>query len=164
MRYLRNVLLVLLVLFSTGAFAQDMKGKIAPEWRVKNKDGKVVSLSDFKGKYVMIDVWATWCGPCRNEIPHFARLADKYKGKNIQFVSISLDSKKRNWEVMIAKEHNAALQLIDLRAGEAPIAKDYKISGIPRFILINPEGRVEEWFAPRPSDPALDKLLTRLLK
>jgi len=164
MKYLRNILLVLLVLFSANIFAQNMKGKVAPEWTAKDVNGNKVSLSDFKGKYVMIDVWATWCGPCRNEIPHYARIADKYKGKNIQFVSISLDSKERGWKAFIAKEKNAAIQLIDTRASNSPLAIKYDVRGIPRFILINPEGRIEEWQAPRPSDPNLDKLLSSLLK
>jgi len=164
MRYLRNILLVLLVLCGANSFAQNMKGKVAPEWTAKDVNGKKVSLSDFKGKYVMIDVWATWCGPCRNEVPHYARIADKYKGKNIQFVSISLDSKERGWKAFIAKEKNAAIQLIDTRASNSPLAIKYDVRGIPRFILINPKGFIEEWHAPRPSDPNLDKLLSRLLK
>jgi len=165
MKRLKNLALIVLLLFSINTFAQDnKKGTEAPNWVAKDVNGKVYSLTDFAGKYIMIDVWATWCGPCRNEIPHYAKIIKKYKGRNIQFLSISIDSKLKRWKDFISKEEIGSLQLIDERADSSPYVTAYRITGIPRFIIINPEGKIVEWIAPRPSSVELDKLLAKLLK
>lgn len=73
-------------------------GALSPNFNCTDLSGKKVSLSDFKGKYVYIDIWATWCGPCQREIPHLQKLEEKYHGKDIYFVSISCDNNKKAWE------------------------------------------------------------------
>lgn len=160
----RLLLLALALLLSISAISQNKKGSKAPEWTAKDRLGNEVSLSQYKGKYVIIDVWASWCGPCRAEAPHYAKLAEEFKGKNIQFISISLDSKIKSWERIIQHEVSPSLQLIDTRAESSPLARDYQINSIPRFIIINPKGEIEEWTAPRPSDPRLKEILKKLLK
>lgn len=123
-------------------------------------NGKMVSLDDLKGKYIYIDVWATWCGPCCAEIPHLKTLEEEFKGKNIHFVSISVDSNKAAW---VKKVKNNQMTGIQLHGGpEAQIMKDYKITGIPRFILLDREGKVIDNMMSRPSEPATVKTLKAL--
>lgn len=138
------------------------KGNPSPKFvDYENYSGETSSLDDFKGKYVYIDVWATWCRPCKNEIPHLQKMEKKYHGKNIVFVSISVDNenKKESWKKMIAEEQMGGVQLF---ASNTKFMKDYAIRGIPRFILIDPEGNIVNKNAPRPSDPKLVEAFTEL--
>lgn len=138
------------------------KGKPSPKfYDYENYAGGTTSLDDFKGKYVYIDVWATWCGPCKAEIPHLKKIEEKYHGRNIAFVSISIDeeSAKQTWRNMIAEKEMGGVQLF---ATDKKFKDGYVISGIPRFILIDPEGNIVEKNAPRPSDERLVKLFEQL--
>ena len=117
-----------------------------------------MSLDDFKGKYVYIDVWATWCPPCLAQIPSLHKIEEEYKGKNIEFVSISIDKRDDyfTWSDMIEEKNLGGVQLF---ANEnQDFTKAYRIDNIPRFILIDPEGNIVSSDAPRPSDPALKDL------
>ena len=123
-------------------------------------NGKMVSLNDLKGKYIYIDVWATWCGPCRAELPHLKKLEAEFHDKNIYFVSISMDQQKKSWLKMIEKEQLTGIQL--LGGPNAQIAKDYKILGIPRFILLDREGKLINGDMSWPSNPETKKVLEAL--
>lgn len=135
-------------------------GAPSPRFNATDLAGKPVTLDDFKGKYVYIDIWATWCGPCKREIPHLQKLEEKYHGKDIYFVSISCDTNRKAWE----KRVNAGLKGIQLHFTPGDTFMDeYMISGIPRFILLDREGKIISADMTRPSDAAtvttLDKLL-----
>lgn len=137
-------------------------GQPSPKFNnFENYAGGTSSLNDFKGKYVYIDVWATWCGPCKAEIPHLKTVEEKYRGKNIVFVSISVDKKKdyETWRSMIAEKEMGGVQLI---THESDFMDAYAIKGIPRFILIDPEGNIVNKNAPRPSTPQLIELFNEL--
>jgi thiol-disulfide isomerase/thioredoxin len=136
------------------------------DFTYKDVNGKEVSFSDFKGKIVYIDVWATWCSPCKQEIPYLQRLEKEFHGKDIQFISISVDKPKNKdkWEKFVKKEHLGGIQLFADNAFDSDIAKYYKIHAIPRFLLFDKEGKIINADAPRPSDPALAKQLKDLLK
>lgn len=123
-------------------------------------DGKTLSLADLRGKYLFIDVWATWCGPCRAEIPSLRKLEEKYKGRNIEFVSISVDNTVAPWSRMVKADKMGGLQLWG--GPNAPICKDYGITSIPRFILIDPQGNMVNSDMTRPSAPATDEFLSTL--
>ena len=123
-------------------------------------NGKEFSLASLKGKYVYIDVWATWCGPCRQELPHLKVLEEKFHGKNIHFVSISVDNRQKDWLKMVTKDQMTGIQLYG--GPRAQIMVDYKIEGIPRFLLIDREGRVINSDMTRPSDPKTEKTLNAL--
>ncbi len=139
------------------------KGSQSPKFtNFENYKGGTTSLDDLKGKYVYIDVWATWCGPCKREIPFLQTLEKKFHGKNIEFVSISIDKPQQHeaWKNMIAQKNMSGIQLF---AGEdQSFAQAYQISGIPRFILIDPEGKIVNANAPRPSNPSLETVFTEL--
>lgn len=138
------------------------KGSEVQSHDVKYQDitGKMVALEDLKGKYVFIDVWATWCGPCCAELPHLKTLEEKFKDKNIYFVSISLDASKSAWVNKVQKDQLGGIQLHG--GPKAQIMKDYKIHGIPRFILLDREGKVIDNNMTRPSDPKTTEVLEAL--
>lgn len=127
----------------------------------ENYNGGTTSLSDLKGKFAYIDVWATWCGPCLNEIPAFKELVEKYRGKNVTFVSISIDEQKdkETWRQMIKEKETSWMQLFAEADWNSSFAKDYGVNSIPRFIFIDPEGKIVAANAPRPSQKEeIDKL------
>lgn len=135
-------------------------GALSPNFNCTDLSGKKVSLSDFKGKYVYIDIWATWCGPCQREIPHLQKLEEKYHGKDIYFVSISCDKNKKAWENRV----RAGLKGIQLHfVNGDTFMNDYMIKGIPRFILLDKEGKIISVDMSRPSDPKTIAKLDELL-
>lgn len=146
--------------------AKKLVGKPSPTFTYENHKGGTSSLSDFKGKYVYIDVWATWCGPCLAEIPHLKKVEAAYHDKNIVFVSISIDAKKdhQKWKEMVTQKQLGGEQLFADNDWNSKFVTDYAIQGIPRFILIDPNGNVLEADALRPSNPDLRKKLDALVK
>ena len=139
----------------------------------ENFAGGTTSLNDLKGKYVYVDIWATWCGPCIAEIPSIKKLEAEYKDKNIQFVSISIDDAMRSgggdlavaknkWRTMVKEESLVGIHLFSDKNWESDFVKNYHIQGIPRFILIDPNGNVVDANAPRPSNTKLVELFDSL--
>jgi thiol-disulfide isomerase/thioredoxin len=126
-------------------------GSVCPPIEQYTSDGEVVTMSHFAGKVVYIDVWATWCGPCKKEIPHLKTLEEKYHGKNIEFVSISTDQDVNKWKEFIATESMSGLQLHQSDEAEKTISRYFVINSIPRFILIDESGKIVSADAPRPS-------------
>ncbi|WP_346883302.1 TlpA disulfide reductase family protein [uncultured Algibacter sp.] len=140
-----------------------LKGQESPKFMdYENFSGGTTSLNDFKGKYVYIDLWATWCGPCKAEIPFLQKVEKNYHGKNIEFVSISIDRPNayNAWRTMVKEKQLSGVQLY--AKGDQSFTSAYKVTGIPRFILISPEGNIVDADAPRPSDPALINLFNEL--
>jgi len=127
------------------------QGKAAPVFTYSDINGKEYSLSDFLGKYVYVDVWATWCAPCKREIPYLKEIIEEFKDKNIVFMSVSVDNTMEPWKEMLEKDEMHGLQLYAEGAWKSSIVKDYMISGIPRFILIDTEGKIIDVRASRPS-------------
>lgn len=134
-------------------------GGVAADFTYPDVNGKMVSLSDFKGKVVLVDVWATWCGPCRGEIPHLKKLEEEMHGKDVVFLGVSVDEakNKQKWLDFIEKEGLKGVQV--LASGWSKITKDYKITGIPRFMVFDRNGNIVSIDAPRPSNPALKEML-----
>jgi len=137
------------------------RGKESFDFSSVDLEGAEVNLSDLKGKYVVIDVWASWCGPCKTESPIFEKYAQKYKNENVHFIALSIDEKKTNW-LMAAKEKSQNVQhlLVQDRSG---FSTAYHLEGIPRFIFIDPEGNFVSAQLPRPSDEAFEVLLRKAL-
>ncbi|MBK3518200.1 TlpA family protein disulfide reductase [Carboxylicivirga marina] len=137
------------------------KGQPSPIFNYPDVDGNMVSLTDFKGKAVYIDLWATWCGPCCKEIPYIKALEHELEGKNIVFVSISMDKDVKKWKAMLESQKMGGVQLnFD---GNRDFSKAYDSKSIPRFILIDADGNIVDSNAPRPSDPKLKDMLRTLL-
>ena len=158
------------------AFLKDRKAKLllnnalnnsmASPFDYLNFKGGNTKLSDFNGKYVYIDVWATWCGPCRAEIPFLKKTEEKYEGKNIAFVSISVDVQKdfEKWKKFVAEKQLGGVQLFADKDWNSDFIKSFGINSIPRFILIDPSGKIVSADAARPSSPKLSEQLDTLLK
>jgi len=141
------------------------KGKASPVFTdYENFKGGKTSLADLKGKYVYIDVWATWCAPCKAEIPSLKALEKEYAGKNIAFVSISVDKPEayETWKKMVTDEQLGGVQLYADNNFESQFILDYGINAIPRFILIDPAGNIVDADVLRPSNPKLKELFTEL--
>lgn len=139
-------------------------GKPSPAFDYENHKGGKISLESLKGTYVYIDVWATWCGPCRQEIPSLQKVEEQFKEKNVRFVSISVDTKKDNekWRKMVTDKQLGGIQLFADNDWSSQFIKDYAIDSIPRFILVDPNGNIVNPDAPRPSDPKLLELFAEL--
>jgi thiol-disulfide isomerase/thioredoxin len=137
----------------------------SPSFNYENHAGGISKLEDFKGKYVYIDVWATWCGPCRAEIPHLKRVEEEYKGKNIAFVSISVDVKKdyEKWKKFVGDKALGGVQLFADNDWKSDFVRAMKVNGIPRFIIIDPNGVIVNADAPRPSSPDFGTEMNKLL-
>lgn len=136
----------------------------APDFTYPDTEGKMVSLSDFKGKVVLIDVWATWCGPCQAQMPYLLQLEEELKDSGIVFIGVSVDEDKNKdkWLQMVKDKGLKGVQLF--ASGWSKITKDYEIKGIPRFIVVGKDGKLVARQAPVPSDPALKQLLLETLK
>ena len=137
----------------------------APSFDYINYAGGKSTLEDFKGKYVYIDVWATWCGPCRAEIPFLKAKEEKYHDKNIVFLSISIDTQKdfEKWKKFVGEKELKGVQLFADNDWKSEFVKAYNIDGIPRFILVDPKGMTVNANAPRPSAPEFDQEIGSLL-
>lgn len=133
------------------------EGEPAIDFNYPDTDGNEFSLTSFKGNLVYVDVWATWCGPCKAEIPSLQKLEADYHGKDITFMSVSVDTDKEAWEKMVADKELGGVQL--WADGWSKITKDYAIFGIPRFMLFDAEGNVVSTNAPRPSSDEIRELL-----
>ncbi|MFB9841175.1 TlpA family protein disulfide reductase [Mucilaginibacter ginsenosidivorans] len=108
-----------------------------------DKDGKLVSLSQFKGKYVLVDFWASWCAPCRKESPYLKRALQRFGNNNFVILSVSIDKSLDDWEKAIIKDGTQSfVHLIDIRGGESPVTNQYNIETIPGNFLIDPTGKV----------------------
>ena len=145
------------------------KGAVSPTFvDYENFKGGKTSLKDLKGKYVYVDVWATWCGPCKAEIPSLKEVEKKYHGKNIAFVSLSIDDDRSHggswekahddWKEFVEKENLGGIQIFAPKGWKSEFVTGYRINGIPRFILIDPKGNIVTPTAPRPSSEELIKL------
>ena len=136
------------------------KGQPAVPFTFPDINGKEISLSDFKGKYVYVDLWATWCGPCNAEIPSLKKLEEEFQGRNIYFVSISCDKSQDEWEKFVKERQMGGIQL-HMR-GDNKYMEELGNNGIPRFLLIDREGNFIDASMSRPSDPKTLKILREL--
>ena len=117
-------------------------GVIAPEIILKTPQGDSLALSSLKGKVVLIDFWASWCGPCRRENPHVKAIYEKYKDKGFEIYGVSLDSKEANWKAAIQKDGLTWKHVSDLKGWKSSAAQLYKVRSIPATFLLDRQGRV----------------------
>jgi thiol-disulfide isomerase/thioredoxin len=126
-----------------------MPGKPSPALSAVDIDGKEWTLADFKGKYVYIDMWATWCAPCKREMPYLKELEKKFAGADIVFLGLSVDRDKAKWEEMVRTGNLTGVQLY--LGAQSRFQKAYNVDGIPRFILLDKEGVIISNDMTRPS-------------
>lgn len=147
-------------------WAKLAKGQDAPQFKYTSIDGEEVALSDFVGKVVYVDVWATWCGPCKGEIPASKELKKKFVGNDdVIFMYISVDEKKDSWEKFLEDDQEwKGVHLITGVGWGSEITEEYMIKGIPRYILVDRDGKIANASAPRPSSgEKIEDLIRELL-
>jgi len=140
-------------------------GNEAPSFNYKDQYNRTVTLSDFKGSYVYLNIWASWCAPCKMEVPYLKQIEKKYQNQNIRFVNISVDlqSQRDKWLQVVKEQYPSGVHLLSDKDFRSDFIKAFCINTIPRFILIDPEGRIVNSNAPRPSNPKLQETLDKLL-
>jgi len=142
-----------------------LEGNPAPLVSLQDTSGNNFTFDHWKGKYIYIDFWATWCGPCIQEIPSLKKLEHDYADKNIVFVSISMDRERdrQKWVDFVRKEKLEGVQVWLDAANNKQISQAFNILQIPRFVLLDDQGRIVDANAPRPSDDRIRTILDKLL-
>ena len=135
-------------------------GQLAPEISLPNPDGTVVPLSSLRGKYVLVDFWAKWCGPCRRENPNIVRAYNQYKDKGFTVYGVSLDRSKADWLQGIQEDGLTWTHVSDLKYWQSEAAKTYNITAIPFSLLLDPNGKI---IAKNLRGQALDEKLEEVL-
>ena len=136
-------------------------GQFAPEISLPSPDGKEIALSSLKGKLVLIDFWASWCGPCRKEMPNVVKIYSKFKNKGFEIYGVSLDQDKEKWMEAITKDGINWPQVSDLKYWDNVAARIYNVQGIPYTVLIDKDGKI---IAKNLRGQELEKKIAEVLK
>jgi thiol-disulfide isomerase/thioredoxin len=138
------------------------KANIAPSFEGKTCTGKLISLKDFKGKVLFIDVWATWCTPCVKELPYTHKLKEYFKSNNqVEILYVSIDSEIGRWKSFLEK--NKQLDGLHINIDDPTFSESYKITGIPRYILIDKQGKIIDAFCSKPSNGEMEEIISKAL-
>lgn len=135
-------------------------GQQAPDFTLNSPEGKPVALSSLRGKYVLIDFWASWCGPCRMENPNVVRMYDKFKSKGFDIYGVSLDDNEKAWKTAIERDKLGWLHGSELKKWKSDVAQTYGVNAIPATFLLDKEGKI---IAKNLRGAALENKLTELL-
>lgn len=135
-------------------------GDQVPAFVFRDTANQEMSLRQFKGKYVVVDVWASWCYPCKQEYPNLKNLAEKYKDRKIEFVSLSCDTREFRWRNELAWGKMTGHQW--WIAGDESSMIAFRVTAVPRLILLDKKGRVINLKLPKPSSPEFEKILAEL--
>ena len=135
------------------------RGKPAPDFMAVSLKKDTFNLADFKNRYLIVDVWATWCGPCKVESPNFERIAERYSNNKVAFVALSIDDDKWTWRYQAQEKSKKVLQL--LSTDKRLLGASYGFESIPRFLLIGPDGKIINIQMPNPSNAEFEEIIKR---
>jgi thiol-disulfide isomerase/thioredoxin len=117
-------------------------GQLSPDIVLPSPDGTEIALSSLRGKVVLVDFWASWCGPCRKEMPNVVKAYAKFKSKGFEIYGVSLDQDKDRWVEAIAKDGITWPQVSELKQWESQVVKQFNIQGIPYTLLLDRDGKI----------------------
>lgn len=117
-------------------------GGMAPNFELTTPDGKKLSLYDLRGHIVLLDFWASWCGPCLAEVPNLKAIYEKYHGKGLEILGVSLDEKEAAWKGAIERKGLTWQHVSSLKGWKCPVAQRFKVTGIPRMYIIDAQGKI----------------------
>ncbi len=142
--------------------AKMMVGSKAPIFECPDVNGKMYGPESFKGKVLLIDFWASWCGPCRAEIPHLKKVYEKYSRNDVEFLSVSIDKGESEWKKALSQENMPWTQVLAPKSG-SEVSRLYQFSGIPFLVIIDKEGKISSKFirGEEAITKAIDKALGR---
>ncbi|HEY1114222.1 MAG TPA: ABC transporter permease [Chitinophagaceae bacterium] len=134
------------------------RGRTAYNFTAEALNGRQIQLANLAGRYIVVDVWATWCGPCKKENPVFDELAERYTSERLAFVSVSVDEDANQWRMQAAGRSKKVLQL---HATDEEFSRRYALNTIPRFMLIDPRGNIIDADMPHPTEPEFEAMLEK---
>lgn len=137
-----TIVTVVFILLGFITKAQVKVDQMAPEISLPGEKDSTINLSAFKGKVVLVDFWASWCGPCRASIPGVVKLYNKYKGQGFEVFGVSIDSRKRDWLKAIAHDKITYTQVNDKEGWNSSIAEKYGVNAIPNTFLLDKTGKI----------------------
>jgi thiol-disulfide isomerase/thioredoxin len=161
---LKILLATLFLILSVASSKAQVAGTAAPDFTLFDLNGNKVSLSDYKGKVVYLDFWATWCRACVEEIPHSKKLQEAFKDNpNIVFINISFDEDVDKWKKKVKSKKMSGIQLISPEGSQSKVMKDYQILYLPTFLLIDKNGLFVNKRAKSPSMEGIEEDLNKVI-
>ena len=160
-----NIFLTIIFAGLISLSATQKKYVAAPDFTLKDIEGKQVSLQDFKGKVVYMDVWASWCAPCLEQMNKAKKVKEHFAGKtDIVFLYVSIDKDTDRWKAMVKKKNIKGIHLNSKDGEESGISQKYKVTAIPHFVLIDKKGNIVDANAKWPGEDGIVEDIENLLK